>query len=120
MESIGLLTPPDQRISMSWSTFWRRPEGWKLVPSWLAFFVETFRVAMFGLLSRVVLPLHGTATHKRGLAERFENLIALVELRQSPKSAKLVKLARRKNRHIPADETAQCLLILGDELCCGT
>ena len=32
MESIGLFTPPDQRMSMSWSTFWRRPEEWKLVP----------------------------------------------------------------------------------------
>jgi len=30
MESIGLFTPPDQRMSMSPSTFWRRPDEKKL------------------------------------------------------------------------------------------
>src|SRR5664280_1551734 len=30
MESIGLFTPPDQRMSISPSTFWRRPEEKKL------------------------------------------------------------------------------------------
>src|SRR3954463_11735914 len=32
MESIGLLTPPAHRISISRSTFWRRPELKKLEP----------------------------------------------------------------------------------------
>ena len=37
MESIGLFTPPAQRMSMSWSTFWRRPEEKKLEPLlWLS------------------------------------------------------------------------------------
>ena len=32
MESIGLFTPPAQRMFMSWSTFWRRPDEKKLEP----------------------------------------------------------------------------------------
>ena len=41
MESIGLLTPPAQRMSMSWSTFWRRPEEKKFEPLlWLGLATE--------------------------------------------------------------------------------
>ncbi len=46
MESIGLFTPPAQRMFMSWSTFWRRPEekkfepllglNWATVPLWVS------------------------------------------------------------------------------------
>ena len=56
MESIGLLTPPAQRMSMSWSTFWRRPEEKKLEPLlWLSLATESLWVSGLRMSSGCLL-----------------------------------------------------------------
>ena len=85
MESIGLFTPPAQRMSMSWSTFWRRPEEKKLEP--LLASLGGWHHWVSGLRMR-----HGVASGiasngRARLPQGFKDLFALFETGQGVDTA---------------------------------
>src|SRR3989344_4379149 len=111
MESIGLFTPPAQRMSMSWSTFWRRPDEKKLEPLVLSCGSE----AMFQILLRERACQQGLPD-KRGLPQCLKDCFARVEPRECGHAAEPVELTGAEYSHVAVHEFPECVGVLGDPL----
>ena len=95
MESIGLLTPPEYRISMSWSTFCRRPEDWKLRAVVSAVLHEAISLSLDGTVCAQVIDC-------RSASKTCSRSLKVVSAGNPPK---LVELAGSKDGHIALHES---------------
>src|SRR5438034_6382419 len=102
MESIGLFTPPAQRMSMSWSTFWRKPDEKKFEPLVLGCGPE----AMFQILRRKRACQQGLPD-EAGPPQRLKDFVAGVKSRQRCDAAKPSELAGVENGHVAVDKFAE-------------